>query len=290
MGEFAMPDLPLPSQTDVTIQNQTTGQIDYLKYQGSTLTGSVMFDYGLGSEWKIVADASFTLVAQNSTGFVDFLNFDLNGNLVSSQMSAVAVPHIFGSSFEGGVLGSQLANGQLDFLQFDTSTGALIGSDLVTTPVPKAVSISAPANGAISPAWAELGTGLGSFGSGDIVDTQTADGSPDMIGFSGSIAARDLAVNSSFFISAPGTPTFFEANPDSGRSFNLQDGSGTPQGLQEIAQTANGQIDALYYDTGVQDPVASNEGILYASNMLGSFPGWQVVQAGFIIPRFFPIS
>jgi hypothetical protein len=283
-----MPDLPLPSQTDVTIQNQTTGQIDYLKYQGSMLTGSDMFDYGLGSEWKIVADESFTLVAQNSTGLVKFLNFDLSGNLVSTQMSTVPVPHIFGSAFDAGVLGSQLPNGQLDFLQFD-STGALIASDLVTTPVPTAVSISAPANGTAGPAWAGLGTGLGGL-RGDIVETQTADGSPDMIGFSGSFATWDLAVNSTFLISAPGTPTFFEANPDSGRSFNSQDISGTPQGLQEIALTANGQIDALYYDTGVQDPVASNEGILYASNMLGSFPGWQVVQAGFIIPRFFPIS
>jgi hypothetical protein len=100
-----------------------------------------------------------------------------------------------------------------------------------------------------------------------------------------------LAVNSSFFISAPGTPTFGEANPDIANGFNLQDGAGTPQGLQEIAQTPTGQIDALYYDTGMGDPVASNEGILYASNMLGSFPGWNVVQGGTINhSAIFPIS
>jgi hypothetical protein len=289
-----MPDLPLLSQTDVTIQNQTTGQIDYLKYQGSTLTNSRLFDYGLGSGWNIVANdlgsnGRPSLVAQNvNTGFVDFLNLDANGNLVSSLTSAVPVPHIFGAVPDAlEWFGSQLANGQLDFLQFNQSTGALTASDLVATPVPKAVSMSTWNSSPGPPAWAGLGGGL----TGDIVQTQTADGSPDMIGFSGSLGAMSLAVSSSFFISAPGTPAFGEANPDIVLGENLQDSAGTPQGLQEIAQTSTGQIDALYYDTGLGDPVASNEGILYASNLLGSFPGWNVIQGDFVNNSdIFPIS
>ena len=289
-----MPDLPLLSQTDVTIQNQTTGQVDYLKYQGSTLTGSVMADYGGGSDWKIVADDGSTLVEQSqSTGLVDFLNIGAGGALKTSAMSSVAVPHIFGLAPDAGVFGSQLADGELDFLQFNAATGALTASDLVagSAGLSKAVSISAPGSGSPGgPAWAGLGIGLGgSFG--DIVETQLADGSPDMIGFSGSFAAATLAVNSSFFISAPGTPSFGEANPDDKAGFNLQDGIGMPQGLEEIAQTSTGQIDALYYDTGLQDPVASNEGILYASSLLGSFPGWNVVQGGQVNHALvFPIS
>jgi hypothetical protein len=57
-SEVVMPDLPLPSQTDVTIQNQTTGQVDYLKYEGNVLVGSNLFDYGLGSDLKVVATRS----------------------------------------------------------------------------------------------------------------------------------------------------------------------------------------------------------------------------------------
>ena len=289
-----MPDLPLLSQTDVTIQNQTTGQVDYLKYQGSTLTGSVMADYGGGSDWKIVADDGSTLVEQSqSTGLVDFLNIGAGGALKTSAMSSVAVPHIFGLAPDAGVFGSQLADGELDFLQFNAATGALTASDLVagSAGLSKAVSISAPGSGSPGgPAWAGLGIGLGgSFG--DIVETQLADGSPDMIGFSGSFPAGNLAVNSSFLISAPGTPAFGEANPDIANGWNLRDSGGGPQGLQEIAQTASGQIDALYYDTGLQDPVASNQGILYASNLLGSFPGWNVVQGGPVNHNLiFPIS
>jgi hypothetical protein len=283
-----MPDLPLLSQTDVTIQNQTTGQVDYLKYQGSTLTGSVMADYGGGSDWKIVADDGPFLVEQSqSTGLVDFLRIGAGGALMSSAMSSVAVPHIFGLSPDAGLFGSQLPDGELDFLQFSIATGALTSSDLVTgsAGLPKAVSISA--YNANAPAWFGLGNGLG----GDIVQTQTADGSPDMIGLSGSFAAGTLAVNSSFSISAPGTPAFGEANPDIQTGWNLQDATGTPQGLEEIAQTPTGQIDALYYDTGMGDPVASNEGILYASNLLGSFPGWNVVQGGAVNHnQLFPIT
>src|SRR5262249_10272557 len=130
-GGFAMPDLPLPSQTDVTIQNQSNGQVDYLKYEGNVLVGSSLFDYGLGSDFKIVASTFNTssgnieLVAQSvSTGRVDFLTLnDLTGQLLSSAMSSVGVPRIVGLSAGIGSLGgnefgtfaSQLPDGELDF-------------------------------------------------------------------------------------------------------------------------------------------------------------------------------
>ena len=92
-----MPFLPTPLQNNVVIQNSTTGVVDFLKYEGSTLVASSAHDYGLGANFKIVADVGDSLVAQNDqTGFVDFLNIGANGNLVSSVMSSVALPLIFG--------------------------------------------------------------------------------------------------------------------------------------------------------------------------------------------------
>src|SRR5439155_15480255 len=284
-----MPDLPLLSQTDVTIQNNTTGQVDYLKYQGSTLTASNLKDYGLGSDWKIVAfDLGANnlpgLVAQNqNTGFLDFLTLDVNANLIGSQTSNVPVPHVFGLSEATSILpleifGSQLANGQLDFLQFNVPTGQLIGSDLVATPVPPAQAIFGWNNFGGPPAWEGLGGGL----NGDIVLTQLPNGQLDMIGFSGSFAGRDLAVNSSF-LDPNAAPPIGEANPNIGfaSNQNLEDPPGpSPQGLEVVAQTASGQLDLVWYDTGRGDPIASDLGIQYASNLLGSFPGWHVVQGG----------
>src|SRR5581483_4619104 len=242
-------------------------------------------DYGLGAGWQIVAvdtGSNFLpgLVAQNSTtGFLDFLTLDSNANLIGSATSNVPVPRVFGNVPDNNTcFGTQLADGTLDFVKFNTTTGVLTQSDQLTTPLPKAVSISSWNSTPGPPAWRGLGPGL----NGDIVQTQTPDGSPDMIGFSGALGSN-LAVNTSFLIPGAGTPAFKEANPDISNAWNLQDPGGVgAQGLQEIAQTATGQIDVLYYDTGLGDPVTSNQGILYASNLLGSFPGWNVVQGGFV--------
>ena len=51
-----MPFLPTPLQNNVVIQNSTTGVVDFLKYEGSTLVASSAHDYGLGANFKIVAD------------------------------------------------------------------------------------------------------------------------------------------------------------------------------------------------------------------------------------------
>jgi hypothetical protein len=291
-----MPDLPLLSQTDVTIQNRTTSAVDFLKYEGSTLVGSQMFNYGLGSDFKIVAQdiGSNTLpglVAQSqSTGFVDFLTLDANANLVASAMSSVAVPRIFGVVPDNNSwFGTQLGDGTLDFVLFNKTSGALTGSDLVTnsTGLPQANSIYSWKQQPGPPAWAGLGGGL----NGDIVQTQAADGSLDMIGFSGGLSTGNLAVNSSFSVAgSAGTSPIGEANPDLFTAENLQDASAAPQGLQDVAMTASGQLDVLYYDTGLAD--LANQGTLYASNLLqGNFSGWNVVQGGFVNHTdLFPIS
>jgi hypothetical protein len=39
----------------VTIQNQATGAIDFLDYEGSALVASRLFNYGIGSDWKVAA-------------------------------------------------------------------------------------------------------------------------------------------------------------------------------------------------------------------------------------------
>src|SRR5207248_11218277 len=115
-------------QHSVVIQNQTTGQVDFLRFNGSTLQASVLRDYGLAG-WHIVGNGDLNgdgfpdLIAQNiSTGQLDFLFLNATGSLVSSALSNVPVPHAVGlGQFTGTTFGTpsvvtQLANGQLDIL------------------------------------------------------------------------------------------------------------------------------------------------------------------------------
>jgi hypothetical protein len=65
--------------------------------EGSTLVASNAVDYGLGADFKIVANTGNTLVAQSaSTGLVDFLTIGAGGKLVASALSTVPVTKIFG--------------------------------------------------------------------------------------------------------------------------------------------------------------------------------------------------
>jgi len=75
-----MTNVPVPAQHDMVMQNQTTGAVDFLEFNGTQLVGSFMKDYGL-SGWKIVASGDFNgdgnmdLVAQHQSlfGELDFL-------------------------------------------------------------------------------------------------------------------------------------------------------------------------------------------------------------------------
>src|SRR5580704_14808377 len=96
----AMPTMPVPTNTDLAVQNTTTGQLDYLQFQGSTLVASDAVDFGIAG-WNVVAQGSFggnhqDLVIQNAAGAVDFLTLDAHGNLTGSAMSNVDVAPIVG--------------------------------------------------------------------------------------------------------------------------------------------------------------------------------------------------
>jgi hypothetical protein len=298
--ESIMPQLPVNIENDVTIQNNTTGQVDYLQFQGNTLTQSALFDYGIAG-WNIVSSdfngptGLFTLVAQNpTTGLVDFLGLDRNGNLVSSLMSS-SLPPIVGHGFfgspvpsqSGNELISQLANGELDFLAFNSS-GKLIASDLVANSIGLPHVVGAATATGLGPAF-EAFSGIGTNVTAMNLITQLTDGSLDVIGFSGDFAAGTLSFSNSFLLPGSAGSAPVEAlNPDAGGRENISDSAGH-QGVQMVSQLASGQLDFLSFDSGYHD--AANEGALYASNLLTpSFPGWHPIDGGFGANQIFPIT
>jgi hypothetical protein len=273
--------VPVPNQTDVAIQNQVTGQVDYLQYTGSTLTSSALYDYGLGSDWKIVASlASNVLVAQSqSTGYVDILTLNANGSLAASAMSNVGVAPIIGeASAYGPALVSQTSSG-LDFLQFSAQTGKLTGSDLVpgTAGLPKAVGVASSFSG---PEFLGVGTG-------DSVVTQLANGEIDLIGFSGGFGA--LAFSASDLLSHTiGLPSVGAVNQQAIGNENIQFANPGPQSLQLIGN-AGGNPDAMYIDTGLRD--LANAGSFVGSNLLNlSLAGWNIVDAAGVAASLFPVK
>jgi hypothetical protein len=282
---MALP-LPIPTQNNVVIQNQTTGVVDYLKYQGSTLVASNAVDYGLGADFKIVAETSNMLVAQNDkTGFVDFLSIGIAGKLLASAMSSVPVPRVFGYSDDTTSFGSQLADGEIDMLKFNTNTGALTASSLVagTAGLPTAVGISTYA-GKSPPAW----NGIKSPGLGtDVIETQLANGQLDILGLGGSFGTGLTLQASDLIAGSVGTPTIGDINPNSrDPGFNYQNDVLQPQGLATTTMLASGQIDLLYWDVG--NPDAANTGKLYGSNLLsGMYAGWSVVNGGTVESHLF---
>jgi hypothetical protein len=297
-----MPNLPVSIENDITVQNNTTGQVDYLQFQGNMLTHSAMFDYGITGMNIVSSDENgptgpFTLVAQDpTTGNVDFLGLNISGHLISSAMSNVPLPHIVGSGIFGtpvaGQVGqelvSQLADGSLDILAFNAA-GTLLASDLVagSAGLPHAVGV-AVANAGLPafPAFAGVGSGT-SF---DVI-TQLADGSLDAIGFSGNFGPKTLAVSGSFLLpGSAGSAPVGVVNPDNFNfNQNITDGAAGHQDVQMVSQLASGQLDMLNFDSGYND--GANQGVLYASNLLNtSFPGFHVVDGGLMNNILFPIT
>jgi hypothetical protein len=291
-----MPQLPVNIENDVTVQNNTTGQVDYLQFQGNTLTHSALFDYGIGGMNIVSSDIGgpgglLTLVAQSpTTGQVDFLGLDATGHLVSSAMSS-ALPPIVGDG-EFGTAGqielvSQLPDGELDLLAFNSS-GTLISSDLVANSIglPHVVGAAVANNGNPTfEAFAGVGTNTHAFN----VITQLADGSLDAIGFSGDFNAGTVSVSNSFLLpgSAGSAPIGSLGQDIFNFNQNIADAVGH-QGVQMVSQLASGQLDLLNFDSGYND--AANEGALYASNLLTpSFAGWHVVDGSIVASKIFPI-
>jgi hypothetical protein len=293
-----VPQLPVNIENDFAIQNNTTGQVDYLQFQGNTLTQSAMFDYGIGGMNIVSSDFNgplgfYTLVAQSpTTGAVEFLGLNPNGQLVSS-LDVGSLPPIVGNGgfgnfvagHQGEDLVSQLPNGQLDFLAFNR--GALISSDLVANSIglPHVVG-AAEANSQFP--TSEAFSGVGTNTKADNVITQLADGSLDAIGFSGSSGAGTLSVSNSFLLpGSAGSAPVGALNSDIGLD-NIADLAGH-QGVQMVSQLASGQLDLLSFDSGYND--APNEGSLYASNLTNpSFPGWHPIDGGAVTNALFPIS
>jgi hypothetical protein len=109
-----MTNVPVPAQHDMVMQNQTTGAVDFLEFNGTQLVGSFMKNYGL-SGWKIVASGDFNgdghmdLVAQqqNGSGALDFLFLDGNANLIGSWNDNVFhVDMVLASDLLPGTIGS----------------------------------------------------------------------------------------------------------------------------------------------------------------------------------------
>lgn len=301
-----------PAQHDVVIQNQTTGQIDFLKFNGTELVASFLKDYGIAPGWKVVANGDFNadghpdLVLQNqSTGFLDFLFLDAGANLFASALSNVPVPAVHGAGFFGSPFGlvpgqvgpelvSQLPNGQLDFLVFN-SGGVLTASDLVANTVGLPPVIGA-ASASLFSDFFEIFAGVGGVISDSVV-LQLADGSIDVIGFGGRMNGATLTMNGSFLLpDTAGSPTLFALDQDfSGAFVDANVGAvvdGVIQNTVEmVGMTPSGQIDHLFFESGYSDSahVGKEFGSLLENFALSA--GWQIVDAGVVAHNdIFPLT
>jgi hypothetical protein len=307
--------MPVLTNTDIAVQNNTTGQVDYLQFQGSQLVSSDAVTYA-SAGWNVVAQgfsmpSTYELVLQNqSTGVVGILT--LNGTtVIASAMSTVSVPRIVGNGNfveasaipgqAGPILVSQLPNGELDMLAFNASA-QLIRTDLIANTIGFAPAVGVGEGSGLSqpnnPLFAGIGQGqVGSSGGNDNVVLQLANGSLDTVGFSGDFAAGTLSASSSMLL--PGSTglgpvqavnqemTNIAGNP------NIQGGTGTGgvplEGVQFVSQLADGTFDSIYADSGYGD--AAHEGTIYASTLLNlAMPGWHAVDAGDIARQIFPLS
>ncbi|MBP2434248.1 hypothetical protein [Bradyrhizobium elkanii] len=301
-----MPSLPVPTQTDAVIQNQTTGAVDFLKYQGTQIVASSLHDYGIGPAWKIVANGDFNgngtqdLVAQNqTTGQLDFLYLDASANLVGSFMTSFGLPDVHGQGFfgtaaagqNGPALISQLSDGRIDFLAFKFSGGSEIfsGSDLVEGTLGFPTLVGGGTQTVNSSMFSGQGTGF----SGSVI-TQLSNGELDAVGFTGDIANGLFVSRTLLMPQTIGAFPVKVVNPDfsGGGQTTSSDVAGPAGtfGVQLLTQSNAGLGDVLYIDSGYGEPAANNTiGDLYASQTLTSIPGWNFVEGSFVAQELFPI-
>jgi hypothetical protein len=299
-----MPTLPVPTQTDAVAQNTSTGAIDYLKYSGSALVSSLMIDYGMGPSWKLVASGNIIagapddLVFQNNaTGQLDFLGISATGALVNSFETSFGLPAVHGEGFfnftpggTGPQLLSQLPDGEIDVLGFNT-TGGFAASDLIpgTAGFPTLVGAGLEQNG--NPAFANIAPA--SIDSAII--TQLPNGELDAIGITGSIATGSLAVaNTMLMPQTIGAFPVSVVDPDFS-SIGLQApedvlGAAGTFGVQMLTQSAAGNPDTLYVDSGYATSSAT-EGSLYGSLFLQSLgANWRFADGSAVVHNIFPVS
>jgi hypothetical protein len=313
-----MANPPVPNQHVMVMQNQTTGAVDFLQFNFTQLVGSFMKDYGL-SGWKIVASGDFNgdgnmdLVAQrqdvfNGSGPLDFLFLDAHANLVASAMTMTSVPfeQIHGSGFFGsmpGQVGPALVGqavfggvgfGGLNFYAFDGHGHVIPGPNSVIAA--QEVSNTAgipPMIGVISyPGIAGL-----SSPTDDEVVCQLANGSIDVLGFSGTIANGSLTMISSDLLPGTvGSPHLFALDQDFsttlGTDANVSANiNGTNlQTVEMVGVTVAKQPDLLMFNSGVNDLAHRGDefGTLLENFVLPT--GWQLVDAGPVAQEIFPLT
>ena len=276
-------------QHSVVIQNTANGQVDFLRFNGSTLQASVLRDYGL-SGWTVVGNGDLNgdnlpdLVAQNnSTGQLDFLFLNATGNLTSSALSNVPVPHAVGLGVfnSGPAVVTQLANGQLDVLSFNYTAGTLVASDLIagTVGLPHAVGV-----GESFTSWPVFAN-VGAAGN-DTVLVQYADGTISTLGFSGSLATGLTFTNS--FSRGPLSDTLFALDQDNdfahqrdANVVSVVDGV-TRETFDAVGVSATGQVDIQSWVSGYGDlsHEGASLGTIHTNFTLSA--GWQVVDAGIV--------
>jgi hypothetical protein len=278
-------------QHSVVIQNQTTGVVDFLRFNGSTLQSSVLRDYGLAG-WTIVGngdlnlDGNPDLVAQNqSTGQLDFLFLNAAGTLIGSALSNVSVPHAVGvGEFNGPNVNvvTQLTNGALDILSFNYTAGTLTASDLIpgTAGLPTAVGVGE------STAFWPVFANNGAVGNDNVL-VQDAAGNLIAIGFTGSVTTGLTYSNS--FSRGPLGDNFFAVDQD--QDFNHQRDSNVFSTVDGVyretfdavgVNAATGRVDIHSWASGYGD--ASHEGVSLGvvNTNFSLSAGWQVVDAGIV--------
>jgi hypothetical protein len=278
-------------QHSVVIQNTANGQVDFLRFNGSTLQSSAIRDYGL-SGWTVVGngdlngDGNADLVAQNNTtGQLDFLFLNATGNLTASALSNVPVPHAVGvGEFNGPTpnVVTQLANGQLDILSFNYTAGTLTASDLIANTVGLPTAIGVGESFTSWPVFANVGAS-----GNDSVITQLPDGTIDVLGFSGSVTTGLSFTNS--FTRGPIQDQLFAVDQDNDfahqRDANIVstvDGV-TRETFDAVGvNAATGRVDIHSWVSGYGD--AAHEGVSLGTinTNFSLSAGWQVVDAGIV--------
>lgn len=303
--------LPVPAQTDTTIQYASTGAVDYLQFTGTTLTSSNLQDYGLGtgpSQLHVVASGDFNfdgnpdLVTQNAAGQVDFINLNPDGTLLSTHLLAQTLPHIVGAGFfnapfvtSGGAptLVTQLADGSLDFVQVQAPTETLVQTDTLSSTaghIGQAVGVGESFN-----SFQMYNNPVPPAGTiDDSVVTQNPDGSISLLGFNGDFPALTWATSSS--TQTAGAGPVGDVNPDFSNLFtsneNVPDHTNSGiEGNLFITTAANGQLDAVYTDSGYGG--STTQGIEYATNLLNlstTGTGSTVVPGSMVASNLFPVT
>ena len=278
-------------QHSVVIQNTANGQVDFLRFNGSSLQASFLRDYGLGG-FTIVGNGDLNgdgipdLVAQsNTTGQLDFLFLNAAGNLTASALTGVSVPHAVGlGEFNGPTpnIVTQLANGQLDVLSFNYTAGTLTASDLIagTVGLPHAIGV-----GESFTDWPVFAN-VGATGNDNVL-VQYADGTVSALGFSGSVTTGLSFTNS--FSRGPIGDQLFAVDQDNDfahqRDANIVsvvDGV-TRETFDAVGVNGStGQVDIHSWASGYGD--LSHEGVslgtIHTNFTLAA--GWQVVDAGIV--------